>query len=134
MKVGGRFHSAIAGDHKMGISVNSKNKDAARAWLDWFTDESGFATSEGGVPPREDGPQPDTLADLTAAGVQFFEVDHAQDAVVTEIDEAAGIGLYEQTYRQALIDAARGVSGKSKQAVFDDLNTRWAEARALVTR
>ncbi|MFC6092639.1 hypothetical protein [Saccharothrix lopnurensis] len=50
------------------------------------------------------------------AGVQFFEVDHAQDAAVTEID------------------AGRGASGKAKQAVFDDLNTRWAEARALVTR
>ncbi|GAA1305683.1 ABC transporter substrate-binding protein [Saccharothrix xinjiangensis] len=134
VKVGGKFHSAVAGDYKMGISVHSANRGAARAWLDWFVDESGFAAAEGGIPPRKDGPRPDTLTDLTAAGVELFEVDHAQDALVTEIDDAAGIGLYEQEYRQALVDAARGVGGKGEREVFDDLNARWAKGRSLVTK
>ncbi|PSL52468.1 carbohydrate ABC transporter substrate-binding protein (CUT1 family) [Saccharothrix carnea] len=134
VQVDGKFHSAIAGDYKNGINIHSKNKDTARAWVDWFAEKSNFATAEGGISPLKDGPEPDTLADFAAAGVEYFEVDHAQDAVVTKIDDAAEIGLYEQTYRQGLVDAARGASGKSKQDVFDDLNTRWAEAKALVTK
>ncbi|GMA37658.1 ABC transporter substrate-binding protein [Demequina litorisediminis] len=72
-QVDGTFHSVTSGDYKNAINVNSENKDAARAWIEWFADESGYAASQGGISPRLDGPTPDTLADFEAAGVEYIE-------------------------------------------------------------
>ena len=50
-QVDGKFHSVVGGDYKNGINVNSKNKATARAWVDWFANESDYATDQGGVSP-----------------------------------------------------------------------------------
>ena len=44
-QVDGTFYSTAAGDYKVAINKHSDNVDAARAWLDWFVDESGYAES-----------------------------------------------------------------------------------------
>ncbi len=41
-QVDGTFYSTAAGDYKVAINKHSGNVDAARAWLDWFVDESGL--------------------------------------------------------------------------------------------
>lgn len=135
-QVDGTFYSTIGGDYKHAINVNSENKAAARAWIDWFADESGYAESQGGLSPRVDGPNPETLAELEELGVEYIEVDPApegEEGLVQNIDSTAEIGLFEPIYRQRLIDAARGASDETKEEIFEDLNTRWAEARATVT-
>ena len=127
---GGKFHSAIAGDYKNAVSVHSKNKDAARAWVDWFADKSGYAASQGGFTPLLGGPEPEILAEFTGLGVTYIELDRSKDALVKKIDKTAEIGLYQPTYRQTLIDAARGANGQSKtRTFFADLNKRWADAK-----
>lgn len=136
VQVDGTFHSAIGGDFKNAVNVNSENKAAARAWLDWFADESGYAAEQGGISPLLDGPEPETLADFEELGVEYLELDPApagEEGVVANIDNQAEIGLLQQDYRQRIIDAARGASGETKEQVFEDLNTRWAAARATVT-
>lgn len=136
VQVDGAFHSVISGDYKNAINVNSKHKEAARAWIDWFADKSGYATDQGGISPRLDGPTPDTLTDFDAAGVQYIELTPAplgKESLVNDIDSAAEIGLWGATYRQRIVDAARGARDESKQDIFDDLNARWAAARASVT-
>ena len=40
--VDGKPVSPVGGDYKLAINVNSDHKAAARAWFDWFIDESGF--------------------------------------------------------------------------------------------
>jgi ABC-type glycerol-3-phosphate transport system substrate-binding protein len=135
-QVDGTFHSTAGGDYKNGINVNSDNKAAARAWVDWFADESGYATDQGGLSPRLDGPTPDTLADFEELGVEYIELAPAEpgkESLVNDIDAEAEIGLWSPDYRQRIVDAARGASGETKEQIFEDLNTRWAEARARVT-
>ncbi|WP_062213744.1 ABC transporter substrate-binding protein [Demequina oxidasica] len=134
-QVDGTFHSVISGDYKNGINVHSENKAAARAWIDWFADESGYATDQGGISPRLDGPTPDTLKDFDAAGVEYIELTPppaGQESLVSDIDNAAEIGLWSPDYRQRIVDAARGARDETKQDIFDDLNSKWAEARASV--
>lgn len=134
-QVDGKFYSVISGDYKNAINVNSENKEAARAWLDWFANESGYAESQGGISPRLDGATPDTLSDFEAAGVQYVELNPApvgEESLVNDIDNEAEIGLFGPTYRQRIVDAARGARDESKQDIFDDLNSRWAAARASI--
>jgi ABC-type glycerol-3-phosphate transport system substrate-binding protein len=132
----GKFHSTTGGDYKNAINVNSENKAAAMAWLKWFADESGYATSQGGLSPRLDGPAPDTLKDFEAAGVEYVELappPAGKESLVNDIDTEAEIGLWAPDYRQRIVDAARGASKETKQQIFDELNQKWAEARANVS-
>ena len=65
-QVNGKFHSVVGGDYKNGININSKNKATARAWIDWFANESGLRRADqGGVSPLVDRRAvPATLEDL----------------------------------------------------------------------
>lgn len=134
-QVDGTFHSTTSGDYKNAINVHSENKAAARAWLFWFADESGYATANGGLAPRLDGDAPSTLADFEAAGVEYVELAPAaegRESLVNDIDRQSEIGLWSPDYRQRLVDAARGARDETKQQIFDDLNAKWAAARAAV--
>ena len=127
----GKFHSVISGDYKNAINVHSKNKATARAWVDWFADESGYAVHEGGISPVIDDKMPDTLADFTAAGVEYIELNPApagKEGLDNKIGQAAEIALYDPPYRQRIIDAARGAKKESKEDIFSDLNEKWADA------
>ena len=134
-QVDGAFHSVTGGDYENGINVNSEHKAAARAWIDWFADESGYATDQGGLTPTLDGPMPATLADFEELGVEYFELEPAapgEESLVNDIDQMSEIGLFDHAYRQLIVDAARGASGETKEEVFDDLNQKWTEARASI--
>ncbi|WP_298458241.1 ABC transporter substrate-binding protein [uncultured Cellulomonas sp.] len=136
VQVDGTFHSTAGGDYKNGINVNSDNKAAARAWIDWFAQESNYATDQGGLSPLVDGPTPETLAELEETGVEYIELAPAaegEESLVNDIDREAEIGLFSPDYRQRIVDAARGASGETKEEIFEDLNTRWAEARASLS-
>lgn len=134
-QVDGTFHSTVGPDYMLGISVHSDAKPAARAWIDWFNTESGFSDTQQGISPLKDGGFPDALKDFEAAGVELVEqlpADPGNEGLVEAIDSEGEIGLWTSTYRKRIIDAARGQSGETLQQIFDDLNSRWADARATV--
>ncbi|TFC39147.1 carbohydrate ABC transporter substrate-binding protein [Cryobacterium sp. TMT2-14] len=131
----GTFTSVTASDKFLAINKNSENKATARAWVDWFTDESGFAASQGAISPVIDAAAPDTISDFTEIGVEYLELAPdpvGKEAVITDIANEAEIDLFGNSYRQGLIDAARGAGDGDKKSLFDDLNERWATARAAV--
>ena len=131
----GTFFSQTAGDFSNAINKNSDNKVAARAWIDWFAEESGFAESQGGIPPTVDSELPNTLAGFAEAGVELVELTPAPAEEATlnsDIYNEAEIDLFGQIFRQKLVDIARGAADGDKKSYFDELNTRWAKARAEV--
>lgn len=130
-QVDGAFHSVVNGDYSNAVNKNSDSKAAARAWVDWFANESGYAQTAGGISPLIDGPLPETLADFETAKVETFELTPEQEkGLVEKIDKAAEIGLQAPDYRQRLIDAARGAKKETKESIFADLNAKWAASRA----
>ncbi|NLT57250.1 MAG: carbohydrate ABC transporter substrate-binding protein [Actinomycetales bacterium] len=134
--VGGTYYSVTGGDYKNAININSKNKAAARAWLDWFANESNYAFDQGGLPPLKSGRMPQQLVDFQKLGVEFMELNPApsgEEGLVQRIDAEAEIGLWEPKYRQRIVDAARGAGKETLEQIFADLNARWAKARAETT-
>ncbi|MEU2503506.1 ABC transporter substrate-binding protein [Streptomyces sp. NPDC007863] len=129
---GGKHCAALVSDYQQAVSVHSHNKPAARAWVDWFTEKSGFAEKEGVVSAVKSAPMPATLKDFVDNDVTFFDRSEAKTALVNDIDEAAEIGLNKQEYRQKLIDTARGAAKGSIEDFFADLNKRWDEAAKTV--
>src|SRR5690606_29073056 len=70
--VNGKVYSSSGGDYKIAINVNSKNKAAARAYLDWFLEESGYADQNGGINVLKGKPMPSTLAAFDELGVELI--------------------------------------------------------------
>ncbi|MFJ5226607.1 ABC transporter substrate-binding protein [Streptomyces sp. NPDC088400] len=124
----GVFCSMLNPDYLQAVSVHSSHKQAARAWIDWFTDASGFTQKEGSIPTLKGGALPSTLKPYGDAGVKLVELSQAKSAQVNTIDNAAEIGLNKPDYRQKLVDLARGVERGSLDDYFSDLAERWHEA------
>jgi raffinose/stachyose/melibiose transport system substrate-binding protein len=130
--VDGKLYAVTAPDYFNAVNVNSKNKAAARAWIDWFSDKSDFADFNGGIAPAVGSTMPKTLGDFSKSGVELMELTPppaGKESLVKDIDKQAEIGFDQGTYWQNLVDVARGAKKGSKQEIFDDLNKKWAQAR-----
>ncbi|WP_250008402.1 ABC transporter substrate-binding protein [Actinoplanes sp. M2I2] len=135
-QTGGKFHAAIDGDKLAAVSKSSQNKATARAFLEWFVTESGFAVDQQAIPPAIDQELPQGLKDFTATGVELLEVPPAtgnagkEDEIIKESE----IDLKGDIYRQKLVDIARGAAGGTKDSYFADLDKRWSAAQAQVMK
>jgi ABC-type glycerol-3-phosphate transport system substrate-binding protein len=127
-QVGGKFCSVVGPDYLQAVSIHSSHKEAARAWLDWFTDQSTYAQDNADVPTLKSAPMPSSLKPYQDAGVQFIEQSQAKTATVNTIDNASEIGLQKPDYRQHIVDLARGATSGSLDADFADLDKKWADA------
>ncbi len=124
----GHFCSLVGPDYLEGISIHSKHKEAARAWADWFVDQSPYAQDQQLLPTLKSGALPSTLKAYQDAGVQFVELSQDKNAVVSKIDNESEIGLNKPDYRQHIVDLARGAAAGSLDAYFADLDKKWAAA------
>ncbi|MFJ5101897.1 ABC transporter substrate-binding protein [Streptomyces sp. NPDC088554] len=127
-QVDGRFCAVAAPDYAQAVNVNSPHKEAARAWIDWFTDTSGYAADNLSLSPLKGAPLPDVLKPYTDQGVTFIELNQDNAVQVNEIDNAAEVGLAKPDYRQDLVDVARGATKGSLDGVLAGLSERWTGA------
>jgi ABC-type glycerol-3-phosphate transport system substrate-binding protein len=132
----GKFHATVDGDKMGAVSRNSENKATARAWLDWFVNESGFAADQQAIPPAVDQQLPKSLQEFTAAGVELMEVPAAtgNSGKEDEIIKESEIDLKGEIYRQKLVDIARGAAKGDKDSYFAELNKRWSAAQSRVMK
>ncbi|WP_432970915.1 ABC transporter substrate-binding protein [Dactylosporangium sp. CA-233914] len=127
-QVGGHYCAIIQPDYAQGVSIHSKHKEAARAWVDWFVDKSTFAQDEALLPTLKAGALPPELKAYQDAGVQFIELTQEKNAQVSKIDNESEIGLNKPDYRQHIVDLARGAASGSRDAYFAELNKKWSAA------
>ncbi|MET8152902.1 ABC transporter substrate-binding protein [Actinoplanes sp. NPDC049668] len=135
-RTGGRFHAAIDGDKLAAVSRNSENKATARAFLDWFVNDSGFAAEQQAIPPALSQPLPAGLKAFEATGVELMEVPAAttNSGKEDEIIKESEIDLKGEIYRQKLVDIARGAAKGDKDSYFAELNERWSAAQSRVMK
>ncbi|BEP14740.1 extracellular solute-binding protein [Acidothermaceae bacterium B102] len=136
VQVDGSFHSVISGDYKNAISIHSKHKDAARAWVDWFANDSNYATDQGGVSVLVNGPASKALGDFTANNVKYIELTPApagKESTEADIEKESDVLPFQPTSWQRLVDDARGAKHETKQQLFDYLDKQWAAGIKTVT-
>ncbi|CAM5502586.1 sugar ABC transporter substrate-binding protein [Streptomyces badius] len=63
--------ATLVSDYQQAVNVHSEDKEAARAWIDWFTEKSGYSAEEGAVPTLKSAPMPSTLKDFVDNDVTF---------------------------------------------------------------
>jgi ABC-type glycerol-3-phosphate transport system substrate-binding protein len=126
----GRFCAVVSPDYNQAVNVHSDNKPAARAWVDWFTEKSGYDKDNLAISPLDDAPLPEVLKPYETAGVKLIELDDTQGAKVKLIDNQSEVGIYAPEYRQDLVDLARGAKKGDLDDFFADLGKRWTETQA----
>ncbi|MCK2216334.1 extracellular solute-binding protein [Actinomadura sp. ATCC 31491] len=124
-QAGGSFCSVLNPDYQYAVNSHSTNKAAARAWLDWFVDRSGFSATNQGVSPVRSDPLPSALKPYSDAGVKLIELDTSRRVTVDNIDKESEVGLKSPDYRQKLIDVARGAAKGDLSGLLADLSARW---------
>lgn len=136
----GKQYSQTSGDMCLGVSKNSKNKELAKAYIEWFLKASGFASSEGMIPTVQGSDLPDNLSEFE--GVELFEEAETPEeyiGVFDNIDKKVSkidlSGNAADNFKFKLAEAAFAGEGEdSMQKIFDDLNSKWAEARDSVLK
>ena len=133
-QVDGKNYAASGGDYKIAVNVNSKNKEAAKAWLYWFINESGYALSQGGISPVIGDPFPETLKAFEDLGVQFVSntPNPDQEGYTDLIDQESEVGLWQPNFKLRIIEAAIGNRNESFDDIMNDLNTKWNTAREKI--
>ena len=120
----------IAPDYNQAVNIHSKHKAAARAWIDWFTDKSGYAEDNLAISPLKDAPLPDDAEAVRGGGREVHRAGRQrQGAEVKDIDNQSEVGIYAPDYRQNLVDLARGAREGDLDDFFADLSKRWTDAR-----
>ncbi|QEO08930.1 ABC transporter substrate-binding protein [Protaetiibacter larvae] len=132
----GKQYAIVGGDYNLGINKHSEVKAAAKAWIDFLIEDSGFTDTQGMVSPLLSKDLPDNLAGFADAGVELLELNAApagKEALFNNIADTAQIDIWGQIYRQKLVDIARGAADGDKDSYFAELNQRWADARGQVS-
>lgn len=125
----GTFCATAQPDYNQAVNIHSEHKEAARAWLDWFTDKSGYAADNLALSPLRSAPLPTIMKPYEEAGVKIVDLDDTKGAVVKSIDNQSEIGIYKPDYRQDLVDLARGATKGDLDDFLDDLGEKWTETQ-----
>lgn len=124
----------LADDYTLGINVHSENKEAARAWVDWFINESSYPSTEGGgISPVKGAELPEILKQFDGTDVKFQTQTPAPDnlkGLVDKIDKDAEIGLWQPDFKKTIIEAAIGNRPESYDDIMKKLNDAWTKSRA----
>jgi raffinose/stachyose/melibiose transport system substrate-binding protein len=119
----GKLNAPLGPDYFIGVSKNSKNKELAEKWVDFFVKKSGYVDSNGFMPvDKSQTPKVPQLAEFQATNPKFLE-DQAGDPKFNEIANKAQIDIGGGKYIQDLVVA------KDLQKAYDGLNKKWADAR-----
>ncbi|MBN2619104.1 MAG: extracellular solute-binding protein [Spirochaetales bacterium] len=128
----GNMYANVGSDYQLGINIHSKAKNSARLWVDWFTNESGFAQHESGIPALKGSKYPSALIAFQDLGVKFFQNEPSpadEVGLLDEIDAEAEVGRWSENYRMRIVEAAIGNRNETFQDIMTDLNTKWTKAR-----
>lgn len=127
----GTQYATIGGDYNLAINVNSESKDAARAWMDFLLEDSGFTESQGMISALKSADLPENLSSLATNNVELLELAPApvgEEGLLDSVADASQVDVWGNLYRQKLVDVARGQGSGDKEAFFADLNANWSQA------
>ncbi len=133
--VDGNMYSTVGSDYHMGINIHSEAKESAKTWIDWFTNESGFAQHESGIPAIKGAQYPPALVAFQELGVKFFQNTPSpahEIGLLDQIDSESEIGRWSESYRMRIVEAAIGNRDETFEDIMTILNGKWKKARATL--
>jgi ABC-type glycerol-3-phosphate transport system substrate-binding protein len=129
----GKMYSSAAGDYKICVNKNSKNIEAAKAWLWWFVNDSNFAYNESMIPPLKDAEYPDTLKEFQKMNVELVVDNGPKDGEngwLDAIDKESEVGLWAENFKKDIVETALGnKKNRNYDDIMEELNKKWSDTR-----
>ena len=104
-QIDGKFQSTTGGDLRLAINKNTQCMDAAKAWVSFFIDESGYAANENGIPTSLTGAAAGLVQGLRGRPASTCSPRTprrpARKGLRDNIANEAEIDLWGNVYRQA---------------------------------
>lgn len=129
--VDGKQYATSGTDYCYAINKNSKNVEAAKAFVSFMVDESGLALASGGISLLNSDPMPAGLEEFV--DVTFVVDKPATDdnmGLLSIVEQESGVTLYDGGARLAgVVDIARGADkSQTFEQYMNALNDKWAAA------
>jgi raffinose/stachyose/melibiose transport system substrate-binding protein len=131
---GGKFKAMLNAGYGLAVNVHSKNKATAKAFVEFFINDSHY----GSIPGYVGGKLPDSLKDLTTNNVELMTESpeaKGEEGVLDTMLTESEVGLYTEKFGRRIIDTALGRSQegfKTYDDIVKQMNKDWAEAQKKV--
>ena len=128
-EIDGRQYMTILTDYCYAISKNTENEAAARAYIDFMLDESGYALDHETLSIVKTDPYPDSYGDME--NIILLSNTPAATGTVYRTKQAlsADLNMEDPAEAQRVIEAAAGYTNESFDEIARDWNSRWERNR-----
>ena len=127
-EIEGRQYMSIFTDYCYGISANSKNKEAAKAYIEFMLDESGYALNRETLSIVKTDPYPDSYGNMENV-VLLVNYPATGENYQKRLKLTSKLNLENTSETKRVIEAALGMRNESFDDIVDDWNQRWESSR-----
>ncbi|MGN1188294.1 MAG: extracellular solute-binding protein, partial [Lachnospiraceae bacterium] len=126
--IDGKQYMTISADYSYAINAKSEHKEAARAFIDYMLDESGYALDNQAVSIVKTDPYPDTYGDMS-------NVVMLNNSSSTNINYSrknvfySKLNLDDSAHVARVIESAAGYSDETFDEIIEDWNVLWESIR-----
>lgn len=128
-EVNGKQYMTVATDYCYGINANSKEKEAARLYIDYMLDESGYALDHETLSLVKTDPYPESYGDMENV-VCLSNMVASSENYQKRLALSEKLNILDSTDEiKRVIEAASGMTSESFDEIAKDWNERWESSR-----
>lgn len=127
-QINGRQYMSISTDYSYAISKNSKNTEAAKAYIDFMLDESGYALNRETLSIVKTDPYPDSYGNMENV-ILLVNNPATGENYQKKLKLTSKLNLEDNTETKRVIEAAAKLRAESFDSIMKDWNTRWEASR-----
>ncbi len=127
-EIDGRQYMTISTDYCYGISRNGDNTEAARAYIEYMLDESGYALDRENLSVVRTDPYPDSYGDMENV-ILLCNNPSVGTAYQKKVILSSKLNLEDGMEAMRVIEAAKGIRQETFDDIAQDWNSRWESSR-----
>lgn len=127
-EIDGRQYMTISTDYCYAVNKNSKNKEAAKAYINFMLDESGYALDHETLSIVRTDPYPDSYGNMENV-ILLSSTPATGDSYQKKMKLSAKLDMSNTEQAKRVIEAAVGVRKEDFDDIARDWNNRWESSR-----
>lgn len=127
-EIAGRQYMTISTDYCYAVSSNSKNKEAAKAYIEFMLDESGYALDHEILSVVKTDPYPDSYGNMENV-ILLSNNPATGENYEKKLKLMTNLNMEDESEKKRVIEAAKGLRNESFDDIARDWNTRWESSR-----
>lgn len=127
-EISGRQYMTISTDYCYAINKNSKNKAAAKAYIEFMLDESGYALDHETLSVVKTDPYPDSYGNMENV-ILLSNNPASGEAYQKKLKLSTNLNMEDTTETKRVIEAGCGIRNETFEDIAKDWNSRWEASR-----